>query len=123
MLSNRDSIKFDEKHLKMIVLTLLYSQNVYFVQSEEENEKKYSDILLRLINQNDFGKYYQYLFELKYIQLSNFTKKEREEKNYFPKSKIFQEKLEQAKKQIEKYEKTEEISNMKMLEKYVIISN
>jgi hypothetical protein len=54
MLSNRDSINFDEKHLKMIVLTLLYNQNLYFVKSEEKNQKTYSDILLRLINQNDF---------------------------------------------------------------------
>jgi hypothetical protein len=40
------------------------------------------------------------LFELKYIQLSKFSKKERKEKEYFKKSEIFQKKLEEAKNQI-----------------------
>jgi hypothetical protein len=37
----------------MIVLTLLYNQNLYFVQSEKENGKTYQDIILKLINSND----------------------------------------------------------------------
>jgi len=121
--SNRDAQNFDEKHLKMIVLTLLYNQNLYFVQSEKENGKSYQDVILKLINWNDEGRYYQYLFELKYISLSNFSKKERKEKKYFKNSKIFKEKLEEAKNQINWYLEKEKIKEMKMLESYVIISN
>jgi len=123
MCSNRDAQNFDEKHLKMIVLTLLYNQNLYFVQSEKENGKTYQDIILKLINWNDQLKYYQYLFELKYIPLSNFSPKGERTIWTLKNSKIFKEKLEEAKEQVDWYLKKEEIKEMKMLESYVIISN
>lgn len=69
-LSNRDLIQMDEKHIKMMIITLLGVDNTYFVQSEAENNKGYVDILLkRKIQFKDITKF-QYLIELKYIRES-----------------------------------------------------
>ncbi|OFI05003.1 hypothetical protein CLOACE_19720 [Clostridium acetireducens DSM 10703] len=42
-LSNRDLMQMDEKHIKMIFLTLLGIDSTYFIQSEAENNKGYVD--------------------------------------------------------------------------------
>ena len=69
-LSNRDLIKMDEKHIKMMIITLLGVDSTYFLQSEVENNKGYVDILLkRKIQFKDITKF-QYLIELKYIRES-----------------------------------------------------
>ncbi|WP_459481362.1 ATP-binding protein [Clostridium saccharoperbutylacetonicum] len=69
-LSNRDLIQMDEKHIKMMMLTLLGVDSTYFVQSEAENNNGYVDILLkRKIQFKDITKF-QYLIELKYIKES-----------------------------------------------------
>ena len=69
-LSNRDLIKIDEKHIKMIFLTLLGVDSTYFIQSEPENNKGYMDIILkRKIQFKDITKF-QWLIELKYIKES-----------------------------------------------------
>ncbi|MFT8351590.1 AAA family ATPase [Clostridium saccharoperbutylacetonicum] len=69
-LSNRDLIQMDEKHIKMMILTLLGVDSTYFVQSEVENNKGYVDILLkRKIQFKDVTKF-EYLIELKYIRES-----------------------------------------------------
>ena len=44
-LSNRDWPGFDEKHLKAILITYLYSSNVYFIKSEPEVRQKYPDLI------------------------------------------------------------------------------
>ncbi len=63
--SNRDAIKFSEKHLKVVVLTLLNISKLYFVKSEYETEKKYVDLLL--LERLPFPVNYQYAIELKYL--------------------------------------------------------
>jgi len=50
------------------------------------------------------------------------TKKEREKKWFLKNSKIFQEKLQEAKDQIKRYEQTEEVKSLQMLKKIVVIS-
>ena len=80
-LSNRDLIQMDEKHIKMMIITLLGVDSTYFVQSEVENNNGYVDILLkRKIQFKDVTKF-QYLIELKYIRESerNTLEKVREE--------------------------------------------
>ncbi|WP_297422367.1 ATP-binding protein [Clostridium sp.] len=80
-LSNRDLIQMDEKHIKMMMLTLLGVDSTYFVQSEVENNRGYVDILLkRKIQFKDITKF-QYLIELKYIKESerNTLEKVKEE--------------------------------------------
>ena len=64
LFSNRDFMNMDEKHIKAVILTLLYQSDVYFIQSEPEINNRYPDILL--LERNPFKVNYQFLFELKY---------------------------------------------------------
>lgn len=69
-LSNRDLTQMDEKHIKMIMLTLLGVDSTYFIQSEAENSKGYVDVMLkRKIQFKDITKF-QWIIELKYIKES-----------------------------------------------------
>lgn len=73
-LSNRDLIKFDEKYVKMIFLTLFSIDNTYLINSEIENNNGYSDIYLKAKAQfKDFTKY-EWLIELKYLRESENKK-------------------------------------------------
>jgi len=65
-LSNRDLIKLDEKHIKTLLLTLLYQFPIYFIHSEREMDKKYPDILL--LERSPFAVKHQHLIELKYAK-------------------------------------------------------
>jgi len=69
LLSNRDALKMDEKHLKVILLTLLYQTQIYFIHSEREMGHKYPDILL--LERNPLRVPYQHLIELKYCKKGN----------------------------------------------------
>jgi hypothetical protein len=64
LFSNRDFMRMDEKHIKAVILTLLYQSEVYFIQSEAELNNCYPDILL--LQRNPIEVKYQFLFELKY---------------------------------------------------------
>ncbi|WP_035291694.1 ATP-binding protein [Clostridium sp. KNHs214] len=80
-LSNRDLMQMDEKHIKMMFLTLLGVDGTYFIQSEAENNKGYVDIMLkRKIQFKDITKF-QWIIELKYIKESerNTLEKVKEE--------------------------------------------
>ncbi|OFI05004.1 putative AAA-ATPase [Clostridium acetireducens DSM 10703] len=69
-LSNRDLMQADEKHIKMMFLTLLGIDSTYFIQSEAENSKGYVDIMLKKkIQFKDITKF-QWIIELKYIKES-----------------------------------------------------
>ncbi|BDR63360.1 ATP-binding protein [Clostridium tetani] len=72
-LSNRDLMQMDEKHIKMMFLTLFGIDGTYFIQSEAENNKGYVDIMLkRKIQYKDITKFQwiQWIIELKYIKES-----------------------------------------------------
>lgn len=68
-LSNRDCIRLDEKHIKTLLLTLLFQFPVYFIQSERETGRKYPDVLL--VKRSPFEVNYQHLVELKYSKKSD----------------------------------------------------
>ena len=72
VLSNRDALKMDEKHLKTLLLTLLYQAPAYFIQSEPEINHDYPDILLR--ERSPFKVNHQHLIELKYAKKGEGTK-------------------------------------------------
>jgi hypothetical protein len=71
LLSNRDAMGMDEKHVKVLLLTLLYQVSFYFIQSEREMNRKYPDIML--LERSPFAVNHQHLIELKY---SKKTKKD-----------------------------------------------
>ncbi len=71
LLSNRDAMGMDEKHLKTLLLTLLYQSPAYFIQSERELNRHYPDILL--LERSPYKVNYQHLIELKYAKKSGKT--------------------------------------------------
>lgn len=68
LLSNRDAMNMDEKHIKVLLLTLLYQTQIYFVQSERELNRHYPDILL--LERKPLNIPHQHLIELKYCKKS-----------------------------------------------------
>ncbi|AGX87238.1 AAA family ATPase [Candidatus Symbiobacter mobilis] len=65
-LSNRDSMRMDEKHLKVILVTLLFQTSVWRLQSEPEVNRRYPDVLLW--ERSPFELAGQHLIELKYAK-------------------------------------------------------
>ncbi|SHE52514.1 PD-(D/E)XK nuclease superfamily protein [Thermoanaerobacter uzonensis DSM 18761] len=73
VLSNRDIIKFDEKYIKVILITYLVNSKAYRPISERETEGGYIDIYLeRDIRIPDIK--YEWLIELKYVKKSEKDK-------------------------------------------------
>ncbi len=66
-LSNRDLIKFDEKYIKIILLSIFMS-NVYIANSEYEVEEGYIDVLLSKNKAFQDSIKYEWMIELKYIK-------------------------------------------------------
>jgi hypothetical protein len=66
LLSNRDFMKFDEKHLKIIMLMIFNTTRFYHIKSEPEYNHKYPDIML--LEQKPYDAKYQFLFELKWAK-------------------------------------------------------
>src|SRR6056297_1235097 len=85
-ISNRDLIKMEEKHIKMIFLSFLSMNEIYIPYSELEMNKGYSDIVL--VPDTRYNVKNSQIWELKYI-------KDKEDP---------QEKIKDAKKQIKRYE-------------------
>ena len=67
-LSNRDLIKFDEKHLKVVIMTLLDMEQTYAIFSETEVENGYVDLFL--VSNRAYQKFinYDWIIELKYLK-------------------------------------------------------
>jgi Predicted AAA-ATPase len=70
--SNRDKIAYGEKHLKTLMIGLLYPHESYRVCSEYESEGKYPDIFLERIPQVNIP--YEIVIELKYIKKEDALK-------------------------------------------------
>ena len=71
-LSNRDAVGFDEKYVKAIFASLLYTTQIYTIHSEHETERKYVDLLLT--RRPPIEPNYQFAFELKYLKQSEAHK-------------------------------------------------
>ncbi|GAB4344262.1 MAG: hypothetical protein OHK0038_24460 [Flammeovirgaceae bacterium] len=98
-LSNRDYIRFDEKHIKMVLLAYLINSNIFWVQSEREVAGGgYVDIEL-FIRPNNPHTHHQFAIELKYLkkeqeqQLSAAMQEAKEQiLNYYRNDKLLQSK-------------------------------
>ena len=105
-LANRDFMKFDEKHFKAIVLTLLSYAEFYYVKSENEVENRYPDIMLLRRKPYEEKIKYEYLLELKWAQKGEV-----------------EEKLRSGKDQVRTYLEMEEIRERKGLKAYVVVGS
>ena len=68
-LSNRDLRQFDEKYIKIMLLSCLFQSNVYIAVSEMETNNGYVDIYLHRSPLVPEVKY-EWIFELKYFKAS-----------------------------------------------------
>ena len=68
-LSNRDAIGFDEKYVKAVFASLLYSTQIYTIHSEYETDRRYVDLLLT--RRPPIDPNFQFAFELKYLKLAD----------------------------------------------------
>jgi hypothetical protein len=63
-MSNRDSMKFGEKHVKSIFMAILMFSEVYYIHSELELQRHYIDLFIERTSR--FAIPFQHLFEFKY---------------------------------------------------------
>jgi hypothetical protein len=68
-LSNRDLQNFDEKYIKIIMLTILFQSKYFLPISEMENSEGYTDIYLKRGNLYPQLKY-EWVWEIKYVKTS-----------------------------------------------------
>ena len=109
-LSNCDYISFDEKYIKLVMLSYLMLSRVYYVKSEYEVEKGYIDIAL--LKRSGVEPNYEAIIELKYIKKSEYQAKGEE---------LVNKKLEAAKEQLLDYKTADELSNKDNLKKFVLV--
>ena len=96
-LSNRDLINFDEKLVKVMLLSTLFTSGFYLPVSENENVNGYTDIYLqKSLSAQDMK--FEYVFELKYLKAE-------------AKSSEKIAKLREALEQLEKYRKDPRFAN------------
>ncbi len=106
-ISNRDLIKMEEKHIKMIFLSFLSMNEIYIPYSELEMNKGYSDIVLVPDTRYDVKN--SQIWELKYIK-----------DNEDP-----QEKIKAAKEQIKRYEQDQKFQRLAQettIHKHIILA-
>ena len=105
-LSNRDYMNFNEKYVKLIFYCIMMNLKIYNVKSEMELEREYPDIVL-IPKEQEKG-YNAIMIEFKYLKKDKGNK--------------LKEKQKEAKEQIEKYSKTEEMKAVKKLNKYTVVA-
>ncbi|MEL7596742.1 MAG: AAA family ATPase, partial [Clostridiaceae bacterium] len=73
-LSNRDLQNFDEKYIKVIIVTLLNMNKMYVIDSEREVQNGYIDIFLtKAVSYKEYVDY-EWIIELKYLKESDRKK-------------------------------------------------
>eukprot|EP00831_Metopus_contortus_P031052 TRINITY_DN25392_c0_g1_i2.p2 TRINITY_DN25392_c0_g1~~TRINITY_DN25392_c0_g1_i2.p2 ORF type:complete len:158 (-),score=40.38 TRINITY_DN25392_c0_g1_i2:31-504(-) len=105
-LSNRDLIKLEEKHIKMIFLSFLSINAIYIPYSELELNGGYSDIVL--YPDTRYGVKNSHIWELKFLKKGEDRDK----------------KIKEAREQIKRYERDEKfmrIAEGTTLFKYIIL--
>lgn len=106
-LSNRDFINFDEKYIKIIMVTYFMMSRIYYVKSENEQNRGYVDIAL--LPRAGVNAPYNALFEVKYIKKGDYNQK------------LLDEKVKEATKQLEKYSSSPEFTGIDNLLKVVFV--
>ena len=111
VLSNRDFMQMDEKHLKVLLVTLLYQSSIYFIKSEPEVNHKYPDILL--LERSPYQVKHQHLIELKYCKKS--------ERKKYPH--LWDDKRAEGIQQVQGYQQLPDIQTLEKLSCWVIVTD
>ena len=104
-LSNRDLIKFDEKYIKLIFYCIAMNIKAYSTKSEMEVNRNYPDILL--VPRDRSKGYKAVMVEFKYLKKDETGKLEEKQK--------------EAREQIERYSRFDDIKDIQGLRKYTIV--
>jgi hypothetical protein len=113
-LSLRDAQKFDEKHLKMLLIPYLSLSATHYVVSEPEWENQYADILL-LKRPNRETKY-NFILELKYLKKADKNKKDEATKEP-----LIQKAEREAREQLNLYLQTDNAKRLTNLKAWLLI--
>ena len=116
-LSLRDAQKFDEKHLKMLLIAYLSLSASHVVVSEPEWENGYPDILF--LKRPNVNTQYNFIIELKYVKISDENKST--EHNDKTAEKIFQKVEREAHVQLTNYIKTDHAKRTPNLKAWLFI--
>ena len=108
-LSNRDYQRFDEKYIRVIFYSICRMLGAVYVKSELEIGGEYADILI--IPREKLNERYGVLLEFKYIKQEEYNKN----------PELLEQKKQEAKAQLERYTKTEELSVIPNLRSYAIV--
>ena len=122
-ISNRDYIKLDEKHIKLLFIAYTHAAGIYYIKSEAEINRKYPDLML--LYRAPFFPNYQFLFEFKYVKKEDAPKPAKKNKAITQ----LQEKKEEAITQLITYSNSPESKDfigtqgggMKTVKGYVIV--
>lgn len=108
-LSNRDYQRFDEKYIKVIFYSICRMLGAVYVKSELEVGGEYADILI--VPREKLEERYGVLLEFKYIKQEDYNKN----------SELLEQKKQEAKQQLERYTKTEELKAIPNLRSYAVV--
>ena len=108
-LSNRDYQRFDEKYIKVIFYSICRMLGAVYVKSELEVGGEYADILI--VPKEKIQERYGVLLEFKYIKQEEYNKN----------PELLQQKQQEAKSQLERYTKTEELKAIPNLRSYAVV--
>ena len=108
-LSNRDYQRFDEKYIKVIFYSICRMLGAVYVKSELEVGGEYADILI--VPREKLNERYGVLLEFKYIKQEDYNKN----------PELLEQKKKEAKAQLERYTKTEELSAIPKLRSYAVV--
>ena len=108
-LSNRDYQRFDEKYIKVIFYAICRMLGAVYVKSESEVGGEYADILI--VPREKLKERYGVLLEFKYIKQEEYNKN----------PELLKQKQQEAKTQLERYTKKEELKAIPNLRSYAIV--
>ena len=108
-LSNRDYQRFDEKYIKVIFYSICRMLGAVYVKSELEVGGEYADILI--VPREKIQERYGVLLEFKYIKQEDYNKN----------PELLEQKKQEAKQQLERYTKTEELKAIPNLRSYAVV--
>ena len=109
-LSNRDYQRFDEKYIKVIFYSICRMLGAVYVKSELEVGGEYADILI--VPREKLNERYGVLIEFKYIKQEDYNKN----------PELLEQKKQEAKAQLERYTKTEELQAIPNLRSYAVVA-
>ncbi len=113
-LSFRDAQRFDEKHLKMLMIPYLSLSASHYLASESEWENGYIDVLL--LKRPNVTTKYNFIIELKYIKKADENKKDSETQEGY-----IQKVTSEGRQQLQKYLQSKNAQRISSLKAWLII--